>query len=54
MKPKPSDSFVVDDEEEFTQAKKTKQQRVNVRCELDNYLDDDMLPDDTEFDVLDY
>ena len=54
MKQKPSDSFDVDDEDEFSEAKKTKKQRANVRCELDHYLDGDMLPDNSEFDVLGY
>ena len=54
MKRKTPDKFDVDDEDEFNLAKKTKEQRVNVRCELDHFLDDDALLDDSKFDVLDY
>lgn len=31
---------------------KTKRRRVNVRSELDRYLEDDPLPEDNQFDVL--
>ena len=54
MKRKTPNKFDVDDENEFTQAKKIREQRVNVRCELDHFLDDDALLDDSKFDVLDY
>ena len=34
MKRKTPNKFDVDGEDEFTQAKKTKEQRINVRCEV--------------------
>lgn len=41
-----------DDEDEYAQSKKTKRRKVNVRCEVDHYLEDDPLADDDRFDIL--
>lgn len=41
-----------DEEDEYAQAKKTKMRKVNVRCEVDHYLEEDPLSDDDGFDIL--
>ncbi|KMS95189.1 hypothetical protein BVRB_011490 [Beta vulgaris subsp. vulgaris] len=38
----------------WTQIKKNKKKKVNVRCELDHYLENDALPESSAFDVLHY
>ncbi|KAE8702437.1 hypothetical protein F3Y22_tig00110482pilonHSYRG00041 [Hibiscus syriacus] len=50
-----SDSFGSGDEgDTWTQIKNNKKKKVNVRCELDHYPEDDALPESSAFDVFHY
>uniref|UniRef100_A0A803MEP1 HAT C-terminal dimerisation domain-containing protein n=1 Tax=Chenopodium quinoa TaxID=63459 RepID=A0A803MEP1_CHEQI len=43
-----------DDFDKWTLIKKNKKRKANVRCELDHYLEDDALPESSNFDVLNF
>ena len=45
LKRKSPITFDYGEEDEFAPLKKTKMRRVNVKCELDHYLEEDPLPD---------
>ncbi|KAK4344987.1 hypothetical protein RND71_035163 [Anisodus tanguticus] len=42
------------DEDEYAQAKKTKKRKMNVRGEVEHYLEDDPIPENDDFDVLNW
>ena len=41
-----------DEEDEFAQSKKTKVRKVNVKCEVDFYLEENPLPNDEDLDII--
>lgn len=41
-----------EDDDEYAQEKKTKRRKVSVKCEVDHYLEDEPLPDNAEFNIL--
>ncbi|XP_057791219.1 uncharacterized protein LOC131008352 [Salvia miltiorrhiza] len=43
-----------DEEDTYAQAKRTKKRKVHVRGEVEHYLDDDPIPENDAFDVLDW
>lgn len=43
-----------DEEDEYAQAKRTKKRKVNVRGEVDHYLEDDPIPENENFDILNW
>lgn len=51
-KKRPAPSSFEDEEDEFAQSKKTKIRKVNVKCEVDFYLEEDPLPDDEDLDII--
>ncbi|KAK4345246.1 hypothetical protein RND71_035422 [Anisodus tanguticus] len=42
------------DEDEYAQAKRTKKRKMNVRGEVEHYLEDDPIPENDDFDVLNW
>ena len=46
--------FEEDSWDRFALHKKNKKRKVNLRSELDNYLEEDVMPNIAQFDILDF
>ena len=50
----PKGPFQEDCQDRYATHKKTKKRKVNLKSELDNYLEEDVMPDIKQFDILDF